>query len=104
MDGSVSFGIPRLVTKDSVHSSVYTETDIFAEEMKTIFGEGWVYVAHASEVPKRGDYVRRSIGVEPVIVVRDRDEIHVVANRCAHRGNLLCMADRGIKRSFAKST
>jgi len=101
MDGSTPFGIPSLIKKDSIHSEVYTDHEIFAEEMKVIFERTWVFVAHASEVPKRGDYLRRSMGVEPVIVVRGRDEIHVVANRCSHRGNLLCMPERGTKRSFA---
>jgi hypothetical protein len=45
--------------------------------------------------------VTRRIGREPVILVRDREgEVHVLANRCAHRGATLCWGERGQARSF----
>ncbi|EIF32017.1 Rieske (2Fe-2S) domain-containing protein [Burkholderia sp. Ch1-1] len=89
------------IREDAVHSSLYVDPQLFAREMERIFGRGWVYVAHESELPRRGDYVRRSMGLEPVIVSRATDGIHVVANRCAHRGNLLCQAEHGNRKAFA---
>ncbi|CAG9263074.1 aromatic ring-hydroxylating oxygenase subunit alpha [Paraburkholderia caribensis] len=93
--------VAESIREDSVHSSLYVDTAVFAREMERIFGQGWVYVGHESELPRRGDYVRRSMGLEPVIVSRAADGIHVVANRCAHRGNLLCQAEQGNRKVFA---
>lgn len=92
--------IRGLVRDAAVHSRVYTDDAIFEREMQSIFGQGWVYVAHASELPRRGDFVRRTIGTEPVIVVRGSSGVHVLANRCAHRGNLVCEAEAGNRKVF----
>jgi len=85
-----------LVRPSAVHRSVYTDPAIFAAEMRAIFGRGWIYLAHDSEVSQAGDYVTRHIGTTGVIVTRDRDgAIHAIANRCAHRGATLCAFDKG---------
>jgi phenylpropionate dioxygenase-like ring-hydroxylating dioxygenase large terminal subunit len=94
-------GVSDLVRADRVHGSVYTDPDVFELELARIYRAGWVFVAHESEVPEAGDYVTRRIGREPVIVSRGTDgEVHVLANRCAHRGNRLCNAERGNSTSF----
>jgi phenylpropionate dioxygenase-like ring-hydroxylating dioxygenase large terminal subunit len=94
-------GVRDLVRPDRVHGSVYTDPDVFELELDRIYRQGWVFVAHESEVPEPGDYVTRRIGREPVIVSRAKDgEVHVLANRCAHRGNRLCNAERGNSTSF----
>lgn len=91
-----------LIRDGSVHSSVYTDPNIFAQEMRAIFESTWVFIGHDSEIPKRGDYVRRTMGLLPVLMVRAADkEVSVVANRCAHRGNLLCQEEKGRKRALA---
>src|SRR5262249_52602672 len=55
------------------------------------------------EVPN-GDYVASYMAEDPVIVQRGRDgKIRVYLNRCRHRGNLLCVHDRGNTRSFVCS-
>jgi len=41
--------------------------------MERIFHRGWVFVGHASEIPRPGDYVTRTLGREPVIMVRAGD-------------------------------
>jgi phenylpropionate dioxygenase-like ring-hydroxylating dioxygenase large terminal subunit len=92
--------ITDLVRDAAIHSSVYTSEDVFAAEMRTIFGNGWVFVGHDSEVPARGNFVRRTVGMEEVVMVRTRDgAISVLSNRCTHRGNLLCSEERGTRRS-----
>lgn len=78
---------------------MYTDGAVFKDELRKIFHDGWSFVAYESEVPGPGDYVRRSIGGEPYIVVRGRDgEISVLSNRCTHRGTLLCRQDKGTLR------
>jgi phenylpropionate dioxygenase-like ring-hydroxylating dioxygenase large terminal subunit len=90
-----------LVQPDRVHGSVYTSPDVFDAEMDRIYGQGWVFVAHESEVPEPGDYVTRRVGCQPVIVSRARDgSVHVLSNRCAHRGNRICNLDQGNASSF----
>ncbi len=86
---------------DRVHGSVYTSAEIFRREMDTIFKTGWVYVAHESEVSEPGDYLTRMIGHDPVVVARGKDGVvRVVLNRCTHRANKLCNAEKGNANSF----
>jgi phenylpropionate dioxygenase-like ring-hydroxylating dioxygenase large terminal subunit len=95
------FDVSTVVQPDRVHGSVYTSPAIFRREMDTIFKTGWVYVAHESEVSEPGDYVTRTIGLEPVVVARGRDGVvRVLFNRCTHRANKLCNADKGNANSF----
>jgi phenylpropionate dioxygenase-like ring-hydroxylating dioxygenase large terminal subunit len=95
------FDVSSVVRPDRVHGSVYTSAEIFAREMDTIFKKGWVYVAHESEVSERGDYLTRLIGRDPVVVVRGKDGVvRVVLNRCTHRANRLCNAEKGNANSF----
>ena len=52
--------------------------------------------ALADELPEPGDYKTTFLGETPVIVTRGEDgEIHAMVNRCAHRGNLVCLKRRG---------
>ena len=91
-----------LVQDDRIHASLYTDPRIFADEMDRIFHTGGVFVGHDSEIPGAGDFVTRSLGREPVIMVRGQDgAVAVLVNRCMHRGTLLCPADRGSVRTFA---
>jgi phenylpropionate dioxygenase-like ring-hydroxylating dioxygenase large terminal subunit len=90
-----------LVRPDRVSGAVYTDPEVFALEMERVYRQGWVYVGHESEVPEPGDYVTRRIGREPVILVRGKDdEVRVLANRCAHRGNRICNAEKGNSSTF----
>ena len=81
----------RLIEPDRVHRSVYTDAAIFEREMATIFHKVWIYVGHESQVKNPGDYWTTLIGRQPMIMVRHEDgTIHVLYNRCAHRGAMLC--------------
>jgi benzoate/toluate 1,2-dioxygenase subunit alpha len=84
-----------------VHASVYTDEQVFAWELERIFYATWVYVAHESEIPEPGDYRTTVIGRQPVIVSRDQDgAIHVMFNRCMHRGAVVCRSERGHSNHF----
>ncbi|TAN31030.1 MAG: hypothetical protein EPN30_00620 [Actinomycetota bacterium] len=79
-----------------LHSAVYTDQRLFDLEINRIFGLCWVYVAHEAMIPKPGNYLTTSIGTQPVIVSRDEhSQIHVLFNRCAHRGSVVCREERG---------
>lgn len=88
--------LASLVKVDRVHGRVYYDRDLFRAELQKIWHRVWVYVGHESEVPARGDYVRRQIGTQPVLMVRSADgTLRVLYNRCRHRANLLCQNERG---------
>ena len=92
----------ELVRDDRIHASLYTDPQIFADEMERIFHRGWVFVGHASEIPNAGDFVTRPLGTQPAILVRGADGIvSVLLNRCRHRGTMVCAADRGTTKTFA---
>ncbi len=85
-----------------VPNQVYTDPAIYAAEQERIFrGPTWQFVGLEAEIPNAGDFKRDFIGDTPVIVVRDRDGgVNVLENRCAHRGALVCLKERGNARSL----
>lgn len=88
--------LAALVQPDRVHRRVYEDSTIFALELERIFGRAWVYVGHESEVAAPGAYVTRWIGAQPVLLCRHDDgSLHVLYNRCGHRGALVCNEARG---------
>src|SRR6202140_732115 len=84
-----------------INGRVYRDAELFQRELERIWYRVWVYVGHESEVPTPGDFVRRQIGLQPVIMVRGQDgKVRVFYNRCRHRGNLLCLPDKGHTAQF----
>jgi|SRR5579862_3708152 len=85
-----------LTSGGRIHGSLYREPAVFQRELEAIWYKVWVYIGHESEVPLPGDYVRRQIGLQPVLMIRGDDgKVRVFFNRCRHRGNLICHRDRG---------
>ena len=76
---------------------VYTDPAIYEHEQARIFGgPSWSYVGLTAEIPAAGDFKRTWIGDKPVVLVRDREgAVHVLLNRCAHRGVQLCQRNFG---------
>lgn len=76
---------------------VFSDPDYYVREQENIFqGETWSFVGLEAEVPEPGDFKSTFIGEAPVIVTRATDgTVHVVVNRCAHRGALVCRELRG---------
>ena len=73
----------------------YTEQEIFDAEQEKIFAREWVYVAHVSELGASGDVVRRQVGPESVLIVRDQDGgLRAFLNVCRHRGSAVCLTER----------
>ena len=90
-----------LVKSDRVHASLYRDPRVFDDEMERIFHRSWAFVGHESEIPRAGDFVTRTLGRQPVILARARDEhVVVLLNRCMHRGTMVCMASHGHARTF----
>lgn len=76
---------------------VFSDAGIYRDELDRIFlGPSWQYLGLADELSEPGDYRTTFLGETPVIVTRGEDgEIHAMLNRCAHRGNLVCLKERG---------
>src|SRR5215831_696218 len=76
---------------------VFSDPEIYSAELARIFlGPTWQYLTLAGELPKAGDYLTTFLGETPVVVTRGQDgQIHAMVNRCAHRGNLVCLKRRG---------
>ncbi|HEX3535336.1 MAG TPA: Rieske 2Fe-2S domain-containing protein [Stellaceae bacterium] len=76
---------------------VFADPDIYRAELERVFlGPTWQYLAIADELPQPGDYLTTFLGETPVVVTRGEDgQIHAMVNRCAHRGNLVCLKRRG---------
>lgn len=71
----------------SLESPFYTDPDLFAVDMRAIFGEHWIYAASVAEVPEPGDYVTVEYGPYSLVVLRNDDEgVNVLHNVCRHRG------------------
>ncbi len=88
--------IAALVEPDRAHRKAYIDSDLFDLEMERIFENVWVYVGHESQVKNPGDYYLARIGRQPMMMTRDHNgEIHVLYNRCPHRGAQLCSARQG---------
>lgn len=84
-----------------IPSFIFTDPDVYRAEMEKVFQRVWLFVAHESEVPHRGDYVTRTMGEQSVIVARGEDEkVRVFLNFCRHRGMQLCRADLGNSAHF----
>jgi len=85
-----------LVLADRAHTSLYTDPDIFADELEKIFKATWIWVGHESELPGPNTFITSWVGSQPVIMTRDKcDRIHVLLNRCRHRSASVCEKKKG---------
>lgn len=83
-------------TDGLISARVFTDPEIYQIEQERIFARTWLFVAHASEIPRPGDFVTRSMGADQIIVARGRDgQIRAFLNVCRHRGRRLCGEDQG---------
>ena len=82
---------------------VYQDEGIYAREQERIYrGDAWNFLGLEAELPNPGDFKTSFVGEMPVVVTRDeKGALNCFENRCAHRGALLCLADRGNAKEIA---
>ena len=81
---------PPLAEGEWIDSRIYSDQQIFEEELEKIFKHTWVPVCHESELAKPYDFRTTSIAREPVIVTRGPDNVvRAFLNVCPHRGMLI---------------
>ena len=80
----------------------YTDSEVYRAELERLFYRGhWCYVGLECEIPHPGDYKRSVVGERSVVMVRDEaGAVHVVENRCAHRGAAFCRERHGNVKRF----
>jgi phenylpropionate dioxygenase-like ring-hydroxylating dioxygenase large terminal subunit len=84
-----------------VNRRAFTDPDILALEQGQIFERCWLYAAHESELPLRGDFVVRTIAQRHIIIVRGTDgEVRGFFNTCTHKGAQVCRESSGNARGF----
>jgi phenylpropionate dioxygenase-like ring-hydroxylating dioxygenase large terminal subunit len=90
--------------RGQISPAIYFDEEVYRREHARIFEGSWVPVGHEDMVRNPGDYVTNYMGEVPVIVVRDRaGSVRVFVNKCRHRGNQVCLFDRGNVRGFTCS-
>src|SRR5262249_24835867 len=88
--------LKALVEPDRVHRLCYTDPDIFELELASIFEKYWIYAGHESQVKKPGDFWTFQIDRQPMSMIRGHGgKIHVLYNRCPHRGTQIFGARYG---------
>jgi phenylpropionate dioxygenase-like ring-hydroxylating dioxygenase large terminal subunit len=82
-------------------SSIYSDPDIYREEMEKVFGRAWLLIGHDSLLPSPGDFFHTYMGEQPVILTRDKSgQVNALLNICRHRGARLVRVDDGTCNSF----
>ena len=91
--GQGQYGIAR---------EAFTDPELFELEMEHIFEQGWIYLAHESQIPLPNDYLTTTIGRRPIILNRDgQGRIGAFLNACAHRGATVCRERAGRRPVFS---
>ncbi|MBV8087719.1 MAG: Rieske 2Fe-2S domain-containing protein [Chloroflexi bacterium] len=79
-----------------VSRRIFVDPAIYEQEQRRVFRRSWLFVGHDSLLPKPSDFMSNYMGEDPVIVWRGGDgQPRVFLNTCPHRGNKLCLYDRG---------
>lgn len=86
----------------SIPAWIYSDPSLFAREME-VFHDGpcWSFIGLECEIESVGAFKRSWIGPRSVIMVRgENGAVHVLENRCAHRGSQLCWENKGVVKDF----
>jgi phenylpropionate dioxygenase-like ring-hydroxylating dioxygenase large terminal subunit len=96
-----SAAVQDLVRGGQVNRRLYTDPELFQQEMRAIFRNAWLYVGHESQLRNSGDFFTTRLGTDRIIVARHSDrKIYAFYNRCSHRGAEVCQELSGNRTSF----
>lgn len=87
---------------DVPNPSQYYSREFMEKEWATLWPRVWLLAGVVSDIPEEGDYFTYEHGSEEFVIVRQADgAIKAFYNVCPHRGNKVCLNERG---SVAKFT
>ncbi len=87
--------------KGIIDRRIFFDKEIYDLELKNIFAKSWQFIAHESQLKKKGDFLTTYMGEDAIIVARGNDnKIRAMLNSCPHRGNKVCFAGEGNSPSF----
>ncbi|MEM7360224.1 MAG: SRPBCC family protein [Pseudomonadota bacterium] len=80
----------------------YTDVARYELELEKIFRKIPQPIAHASELPEPGSFIKRDLAGLPLLITRDDNgQVHIFLNVCRHRGTRLVDEHSGCKRRFS---
>jgi len=80
----------------SLPQAFYVDEEIFKADFEAVFETDWLFACNVCEIKRPGDYLTMEIGVNSVLILRDRDgEVRAFHNTCRHRGSRICNAEKG---------
>jgi phenylpropionate dioxygenase-like ring-hydroxylating dioxygenase large terminal subunit len=87
---------------DVPHPSRYYTREFMEKEWQHLWPRVWLLAGVVSDIPEEGDYFTFKVGHEEIVIVRQASgAIKAFYNVCSHRGNRVCLNERG---SVAKFT
>jgi phenylpropionate dioxygenase-like ring-hydroxylating dioxygenase large terminal subunit len=78
-----------------VGRAIFSDPDIYRQELEKVFTKCWLYLGHESQLPADGDFFTTYMGADSVIVTRSGGKVHAFLNSCTHRGMKVCRTDKG---------
>lgn len=79
--------LAALVQPEQIHRDIYRDEGVFQAEMTRLWARSWLFVGHDSQVPNPGDFITTILAGQPVLMIRgEGGAIHVLHNRCPHKG------------------
>ncbi|KOP78215.1 aromatic ring-hydroxylating dioxygenase subunit alpha [Cytobacillus solani] len=90
------------IFKRTLTYDLYTDPQVYQQEINDVFAKSWQLVGHVSQVEKVGQFFTTEVAGEPILVTRGKDEVvRAFYNVCPHRATKLEKADSGTKKIFA---
>lgn len=87
-----TFKVPR---------AAFVRPEVLEAERERIFNRCWLYLGHASEIAKPGQYVTRTVAGRTLIFNRNlKGEVRAFLNTCPHRGATVCREKAGTTKHF----
>jgi Rieske 2Fe-2S family protein len=82
---------PGIRTARTLPAAWYSDEAFFEHERQRVFRDGWVCAGVTDELPTAGEWVARTVGGIPILIVRDKDQtLRCFLNVCRHRAAPLC--------------
>lgn len=81
---------PSLKSDEYVRSDIYTDPDLFQEELVKLKRATWKFACHVSEIPAPNDFRTFDHAGVPIVVTRSSDgKVRAFVNACSHRSAMV---------------